>query len=170
MISEVMRTRAQTTEMELMATRAQRPIFREKGTLSFQMTGMGRSQMTRSSRALHALLSPSNTRMLMQFELLRGSPAQNSSIGTHWKIAPYVGVSIRCMLHTWRKATPYEKRSDSVSGDETHDDVDGNLVGSFRGHAQVEAENADFDDTARDESMNGKSKVVRETVPKRDGD
>ena len=68
-IREPIRTRAHTTEMELMATSAQRPIFREKGTLSFQITGMGRTQMTKSSRALQALLKPSNARMLKQFGL-----------------------------------------------------------------------------------------------------
>lgn len=83
-IREAMRTMAQTTEMELMATSTQRPIFREKGTLSFQMTGMGRTQITRSSKELHALLKPLNTRMPMHFEFWSGfSAAQNASIGTH---------------------------------------------------------------------------------------
>lgn len=80
---------AQMTEMKLMATSTQSPIFLEKGTLSLQMTGIGRTQITRSSSKLHALLKPSNARISMQFELESGFPVdQKSSIGVHWKIPP----------------------------------------------------------------------------------
>ena len=84
MINQAMRTRAHTTEMKLMTTRAQRPILREKGTLSFQMTGIGRAQITRSSRALHALLKPSKARMSKQWGFWSVlMDFQNSSIGLH---------------------------------------------------------------------------------------
>lgn len=84
MMSEAMRARAQATEMALMARRSQRPVLREADTLSFQMTGMGRTQMMTSSRALQALLVPSKARMLMHLGLWSGFPtAQNAVIGVH---------------------------------------------------------------------------------------
>ena len=95
MIRDAMRTRAHTTEMELMPTRTQRPTLREKGTLSFQMTGRGRIQMTRSSKALQALLNPSKTRMLKHLGFWRVLRlVQKSLIGMHCQIAPCKSVSV----------------------------------------------------------------------------
>ena len=47
----------------------------------------------------------------------------------------------------------YDQCCDFVTSDETHDYVDGNLVTPFRGHAQIEEQNAYFHDTIGNQSM-----------------
>lgn len=46
-----------------------------------------------------------------------------------------------------------------MSEDKTHDDIDGNLVRPFWGHAQIEEENAYFHDSIGDQSMEGQRSV-----------
>ena len=43
--------------------------------------------------------------------------------------------------------------------DETHNDIEDNLVRSFWGHAQIEEENADFQETVGDQSMEGQGSL-----------
>ncbi len=48
------------------------------------------------------------------------------------------------------KGTSYDERSNFMSDDETHNDIDGNLVRPFWGHAQIEEKNADFQEAVGD--------------------
>lgn len=44
----------------------------------------------------------------------------------------------------------YKKRSDEVSADDAHEDIDGNLVRPFWCHAQIEEKDAYFHGTSGD--------------------
>ena len=46
-----------------------------------------------------------------------------------------------------------------MSDDETHDDIDGNLVRPFWRHSQIEEENAQFHNTVGDQSMEGQGSL-----------
>lgn len=49
-----------------------------------------------------------------------------------------------------------------MSDDETHDDIDGNLVRPFWGHSQIEEENAEFHGTIGDQSMEGQGSLGKQ--------
>ena len=49
-----------------------------------------------------------------------------------------------------------------MSADETHKDIDGNLVRPFWCHAQIEEENADFHGTVGDQSMGGQASLRKQ--------
>lgn len=46
-----------------------------------------------------------------------------------------------------------------MSANQTHNDIDGNLVRPFWGHAQIEEENAYFSGTVGDQSIEGQESL-----------